>query len=154
MDSGFERPVHEGLTVAPVKKQSEGQPVRSTLVARTLMREALGPSPARVQVLGMFDPWFIMERGSEPSGSVERSQQLYESVPRSMRMVPSVPHAWILQKQPRPHSDYPFVTHRAPLLAHRGKHGSAHLTHRHEGDAQRRVKQKRRDDPQMDICTE
>jgi hypothetical protein len=127
VDPGLERPVREGLTVAPTKKQSEGQLVRSTLAARTLMRGVLGASPAHAQVLGMSDSWFTVERDSEPSGPVKQSQQLYESVPGSMRMVPGVPHAWILQKQPRPYSDYPFVTHRAPLLAHQGKCGSAHL---------------------------
>jgi hypothetical protein len=58
-----------------------------TLAAKTLMHEALSASPARVRVMGWSDSWFIAKRGSELSGSVERSRKLYESMPRSMRTV-------------------------------------------------------------------
>jgi hypothetical protein len=58
-------------------------------------------------------------------------------------MVPSRPHAWILWKEPGPHSNYPFEAHRAPLLAHREKLGTAHLPHYREGDARGRVKPKK-----------
>jgi hypothetical protein len=75
-----------------------------------------------------------MKRGSEPSGLVERSRQLFESVLGNMRRSLSDP-ALGSYEEIGPHSDYLFVTHRAPLLAHRGKDGSAHLTHRRGWDA-------------------
>jgi hypothetical protein len=91
------------------------------------MRGALRASPARVRVLRRSNSWFIVERGSYPSDLVKQSHKLYESVLVSMRTVPSRPSAWILRKELGPHLDYPFVTHRAPLLDHRGKCGLAHL---------------------------
>jgi hypothetical protein len=69
-----------------------------TLLARTLTREALRVSPARVQVLGRSNSWFIMERGGELSVPIKCNQQLYESVPESIRTVPNGPHAWIMWK--------------------------------------------------------
>jgi hypothetical protein len=83
--------------------------VMGTLAVRTLMHEALSASPARVRFLGRSASWFITKRDSEPSGPVKRSQQLYESMPGSLRMVPSGPHAWIVRKEPEPHSDYLFI---------------------------------------------
>jgi hypothetical protein len=62
-----------------------------TLLARTLTREALRVSPARVQVLGRSNSWFIMERGDDLSVLIKCNQQLYESVPESIRMVPVDP---------------------------------------------------------------
>jgi hypothetical protein len=41
----------------------------------------------RVRVLGESDSWFIIERGSEPSVSIEQNQQLYELAPKTMRIV-------------------------------------------------------------------
>jgi hypothetical protein len=118
-----------------------------TLAAMILMHEALRASPARVRVQGRSDSWFIMERGSEPSVVVQRNWQLYESVPGSMRMVPSRPRAWILWKKLGRHSNYPFVAHRAPLLAHQRKCGTIHLPHPYEGNVRGRVNSKRRDEP-------
>jgi hypothetical protein len=57
-------------------------------------------------------------------------------------MVPSGPHAWIPWKELGPHTDYLFVTHRAPLLAHRGKLGTTHLPSSPRSGAVERVKQK------------
>jgi hypothetical protein len=111
-----------------------------TLAAKTLMREALRASLARVRVIEKSDSWFIVKRGSKASGPVERSRQIYEWVPGSMRTVPCEPRAWILQKEPWPHSDYPFVTHRAPLLAHQRKCGSSHLPHCRGRDPRGRVR--------------
>jgi hypothetical protein len=84
---GVQKPVHEGLVVAPAKI-SEGQPETGTLVARTLTYGALRASPARARILGESDSWFIVERGSEPLVSVEQNWQLYESVPGGMTTVP------------------------------------------------------------------
>jgi hypothetical protein len=67
------------------------------------------------------------EEGNELSILVKQNWQLYELVPRSMRTIPSRTHAWILQKEPGPHSDYLFVAHRAPLLAYQGKCGTTHF---------------------------
>jgi hypothetical protein len=91
------------------------------------MREALRASSDRVRVLGEFDSWFLVKRGSKPLISVEQNWQPYESVTGSMRMVTNGPHAWILLKEPGPHSNYLLVTHRVSLLAHRGKGGTTHL---------------------------
>jgi hypothetical protein len=113
----------------------------------TLMHKALRASPAHVRVLGMSKSRFIAKRGSKPSGSVEWSQPLYESVLGSMRMVPSEPHAWILRKELGPHLDYPFSTHQASLLTHRGKHGSAHLPSSPWKGCARESTTKRQDDP-------
>jgi hypothetical protein len=96
-----------------------------TLATKTLTREALRASPARVRVIGGSDSWFIMERGSESSVPVKRDWQLYESAPRSMRTVLSGPRARINLKQPGPPLNYPLVAHYAPLLAHQGKCGMA-----------------------------
>jgi hypothetical protein len=115
------------------------------------MHKALRASPAHVRVLGMSKSRFIAKRGSKPSGSVEWSQPLYESVLGSMRMVPSEPHAWILRKELGPHLDYPFSTHQASLLTHRGKHGSAHLPSSPWKGCARESTTKRQDDPQTDL---
>jgi hypothetical protein len=71
--------------------------------------------------------WFIVERDNKPLVSVERYRQLYKSAPKSMMTAHSEPQAWILLNELGPQLDYSFVTHRAPLLAHRGKRGFVHL---------------------------
>jgi hypothetical protein len=127
MDSGVRKAGPQRARDHPSKKQSKGKHMTSTLAARTLIRESLRASSARVRVLGRSDSWFIAKRDSELSGLIEQSQQLYELVPGNMRTVLSGPRAWILRKEPRSDSDYPFVAQRAPFLAHRGKRGLAHL---------------------------
>jgi hypothetical protein len=64
-----------------------------------------------------------------------------------MRTAPSRPRAWILRKELGPHSDYPLETHSAPLLAHRGKRGTAHLSHSYKGSVRGSVKAKGQDKP-------
>jgi hypothetical protein len=126
-----------------------------TLTASTQMRKALRASPARVRVLGESNSWFIVKRGSEPSIPIEWDRQLYESVPRCTRMVSSGLRAWILLKELGPHSDYPFVTQRALLLAHRGKCGTAHLpSYPRRGCAGESRTKKYEASPQMVLCIE
>jgi hypothetical protein len=58
-----------------------------------------------------------------------------------------------LLKEPGPHLDYPLVTHRAPLLAHRGKCGTAHLPLYSRRGCVGRVIQKRQGKPPRQSST-